>query len=147
MYTCFWKPEHSNGYLSIWYKAKFNDHSNTYNCAGQYLIYQKAILLGKRKLAEIILETDDVLEIKRLGTKMKNNEIWKSMRKIIAYRGNKLKFEQNTELMKKLLTTGEIVETSPYNKYWGIASIDPKKPKGENVLGELLMKIRNGFLV
>lgn len=69
-----------------------------------------------------------------------------------VYTGNLLKFSQNEELKQKLLDTENkiLVEASPYDKIWGIGlSVSDKdfyNPilwKGENLLGKILMKVRN----
>jgi ribA/ribD-fused uncharacterized protein len=66
--------------------------------------------------------------------------------------GVKAKFQQNDELKKILLDTGDslICEASPRDKEWGIGMgsnnpliQDPKNWKGDNLLGEMLMEIRN----
>lgn len=63
------------------------------------------------------------------------------------------KFTQDEELKKILLDTGDriIVEASPYDKVWGIAMgvdkypaiLDPKNWKGQNLLGQCLMRVRD----
>jgi ribA/ribD-fused uncharacterized protein len=58
------------------------------------------------------------------------------------------------ELLPKLLATGdrEIGEANPRDKFWGIGTSadtadakNPKKWKGQNQLGKMLMKLRNEF--
>ncbi len=55
----------------------------------------------------------------------------------------KAKFVQNTELGKKLCSTGEapLAEgNSWHDVFWGV---DEKTGKGENNLGKILMKVRD----
>jgi ribA/ribD-fused uncharacterized protein len=61
------------------------------------------------------------------------------------------KFTQNLELRKQLLNTEDkvLANADARDKYWGIGTSastaiakDPKKWKGENLLGKLLMEIR-----
>ena len=51
------------------------------------------------------------------------------------------KFNQHEDLKQKLLDTGDaiLVEDSKTDRFWGIG----KKMNGKNMLGELLMKIRD----
>lgn len=57
-------------------------------------------------------------------------------------RGLREKFK-DPELRKILLSTGkkELIENSPYDKYWGIGP----NGKGKNRLGVLLMELRTGL--
>ena len=61
------------------------------------------------------------------------------------------KFTQNLELRKKLLDTEDkvLANADSRDKYWGIGTSanttmakDPKKWKGENKLGVMLMELR-----
>ena len=61
------------------------------------------------------------------------------------------KFTQNRDLIIKLMDTGDAVlaEASPFDRTWGIGlsadderAVNRKKWKGQNLLGETLMKIR-----
>ena len=67
-------------------------------------------------------------------------------------RGNILKFSQNEELYRFLIGTKDkiLVEASPYDKIWGIGMrkneegiLEPSKWKGLNLLGFILMDVRN----
>lgn len=63
-----------------------------------------------------------------------------------------MKFTQNKDLKEFLLSTGNriIVEASPYDAVWGIKMSEkdefvnnPLKWKGENLLGFILMEVRD----
>jgi len=67
-------------------------------------------------------------------------------------RGLRAKFQQNPELMEKLLATGNMVlaECAPRDKIWGIGLAeddariqDPQQWKGQNLLGTVLMEVRS----
>jgi N-glycosidase YbiA len=62
---------------------------------------------------------------------------WDTFKFDYMYKGLIAKFSQNPELKRKLLDTGdiEIHENSPTDMIWGI--------KGQDMLGKLLMKVRN----
>ena len=64
---------------------------------------------------------------------------WDSVKEEIMIIGLRLKF-QNSELKQLLINTGkkELIEDSPYDKYWGIGP----NGKGKNRLGVLLMQLR-----
>ena len=92
--------------------------------------------------------------MKKLGRKVRNyNDItWKEKRFDVVVKGNIAKFSQNEKLLNYLLSTGEkiLVEASPKDTVWGIGldesspeAIQPRKWKGENLLGFALMEVRN----
>jgi ribA/ribD-fused uncharacterized protein len=64
---------------------------------------------------------------------------WDSVKEEIMLRGLKEKFK-SPELKEILLSTGkkDLVENSPYDKYWGIGP----NGKGKNRLGVLLVELR-----
>ena len=61
------------------------------------------------------------------------------------------KFKQNDDIREQLLSTGDLhlVEASPYDQIWGIGmdeddpdATNPEKWDGLNLLGEVLMMVR-----
>ncbi len=149
----FYNPEGENGYLSNWYKAEFCYAGRTYHSSEQYLMEQKALTFGDVEIAEKIMASDDLNEIKKLGRKVAryNDALWKTIRGQIMRRGIRAKFQQNPELLYNLLSTGNalIVECAPRDMVWGIGvdmedsrSMDPKEWKGRNLLGRTLMRVR-----
>jgi ribA/ribD-fused uncharacterized protein len=54
------------------------------------------------------------------------------------------KFDQNIELKKKLIETKgmNLIEDSKTDNFWGIG----KKRKGKNMLGVILMEIRDNYI-
>ncbi len=149
----FYNPEGENGYLSNWYKAEFCYAGRVYHSSEQYLMEQKALTFGDVEIAEKIMASDDLNEIKKLGRKVAryNDALWKTIRGQIMRRGIRAKFQQNPELLYNLLSTGNalIVECAPRDMVWGIGvdmedsrSMDPKEWKGRNLLGRTLMRVR-----
>lgn len=108
--VCFHNPDEENGYLSNWYLSEFECDGIRFSSMEQYMMYQKANCFGDTKIAEKILETTDVAQIKALGRKVSNyNEtIWNGKRQILVYNGLCAKF-QNPELKAKLKATGDAV--------------------------------------
>lgn len=76
--------------------------------------------------------------------KDKNNELredWELIKDCVMERAVFEKFRQNPSIKKILLETDdrEIIEASPYDSYWG----EGKDGYGKNMLGIMLMKVRN----
>ena len=79
---------------------------------------------------------------------------WDAVKYEIVKAGNRAKYEQNPDLKEKLLTTGTAIlaEASPWDKTWGIgktartaAELDPSAWPGQNLLGKILMELREEF--
>lgn len=66
---------------------------------------------------------------------------WSEAKETIMYTGLRYKFQQNEELRKKLLETGNrpIVEHTEHDSYWG----DGGDGSGQNRLGHLLQRLRD----
>lgn len=88
-----------------------------------------------------------------MGRSVRNfdDTLWDKVKFNIVVEGNYLKFSQNRELGKYLKDTGSkiLVEASPYDRIWGIGmresdpnASNPKYWKGQNLLGQALMKVR-----
>lgn len=150
---CFHNPDEENGYLSNWYLSDFTVKDITFTSMEQYMMYQKAIVFGNKKIANEILKTNDVSVIKQLGRQVSNYDesIWNGIRQIVVYEGLFAKFSQNDDLMNKLKSTGNAVlaECAVKDHIWGIglSMKDPNrlikdKWNGQNLLGYSLMMVR-----
>ena len=140
--------------LSQWYPCQFEVDGVTYTSAEQYMMAEKARLFGDEEIRTEILRTSDPRKCKALGRKVKNFDrtVWDEKKKRIVEKGNFEKFVQNDTLRKFLLSTGEkvLAEASPTDRIWGIGlgktnpdAFDPAKWRGENLLGFILMTVRN----
>jgi ribA/ribD-fused uncharacterized protein len=142
--------------FSNFFLCKFTDSNGTkFNCTEQYMMAGKALLFNDKKSYEKIMSSANPVEIKSLGRKVKNfnEDIWDSKKFSLVKDGVLLKFSQNEHFKQILLKTGDAVlaEASPYDKIWGIglsrktAEIlnDSTKWKGENLLGKILMQVRD----
>jgi ribA/ribD-fused uncharacterized protein len=76
-------------------------------------------------------------------------EDWKDVNVGIMKKALQEKFRQNPNLQRVLFFTGtrELVEASPHDKFWGDPSRAPERgsanyAKGQNMLGKLLMELR-----
>lgn len=92
--------------------------------------------------------------IKQLGRNVKNydDNIWSEKRIKIVLFGARLKFTQNQKLNEILMATGDskMIESSPYDKVWGIglSEYDAKKTPPENwpglnLLGKVLDHLKS----
>ena len=70
---CFHNPDEENGYLSNWYLSHFTVKGIDFSSMEQFMMYQKACRFHDEKIANDILHTDNVAEIKKLGRKVHND--------------------------------------------------------------------------
>lgn len=78
---------------------------------------------------------------KRKGRNVRLRYDWERVKDDIMYQVVKAKFEQNEELKQKLLNTGDeyLEEGNTWNDtYWGVC-----RGRGKNMLGKILMKVRD----
>lgn len=140
--------------LSQWWKCTFMENQILFCCAEQYMMYRKAMLFKDFEYAQKIICSKDPKEIKEYGRLVRgfNENKWNEEKSNIVLRGNILKFSQNEELYRFLIETKDkiLVEASPYDKIWGIGIrkntegiLEPSKWKGLNLLGFILMDVRN----
>lgn len=70
---CFHNPDEENGYLSNWYLSHFTVNGIDFSSMEQFMMYQKACHFHDEEIANDILHTDNVAEIKKLGRKVHND--------------------------------------------------------------------------
>ena len=150
----FHNPDEINGYLSNWYISYFSIQGVRFSSMEQYMMYSKAMLFKDVEIANKILKTDDVREIKALGREVRNfsEGIWVSARESIIINGLYAKFTQNKNLGLKLISTGNeiLAECAVKDKIWGIGlsmkderRFDVNQWRGMNLLGKCLMVVRS----
>jgi len=142
------------GCFSNWYHAEFDYAGIHFVNSEQFMMYHKVMMFHKYELADQIMNTNDPHTAKTIaGQKFPefDAELWDKTCKAIVKRGVKAKFEQNPDIKKILLDTGNalLAECSPYDKKWGIGidindpdHLDTMKWKGKNLLGRILMEVR-----
>ena len=139
--------------LSQWYPCSFTIDGQTYNCAEQYMMAEKARVFGDDPIRQQILSETDQMTIKKLGRKVTgfDGAVWEAERYDVVFRGNMAKFTQNPQLKEFLMGTGDkiLVEASPKDTIWGIGldefhpdACNPEKWHGKNLLGFTLMDVR-----
>lgn len=151
----FWQ---TSSPFSQWHPSVFKSADGIeYQNAEQYMMHSKALAFHDQEIAKQILDTSDPRKIKALGKKVKNfdSEVWDKLKIDTVYNANYLKFTQDPKLLQALLETDGLylVEASPYDNIWGVGLkaddpriLDYKKWKGENLLGNILTKLREYLL-
>ena len=155
-FVFFWKLGHRNEEFSNWYPADFVIEGIRYNCVEQYMMAKKAILFGDITIYQQIMNETDPGKCKDLGKLVRGFDpvTWDEAKWDIVYNANRAKFMQNYDLMDLLLNTKDAIlaEASPQDKIWGIGldaqdpeSKDPASWRGQNLLGKILMQLREEF--
>ncbi len=159
-YLMFWghKPQNKfhidSSCFSQWYSSSFSINGVAFKTAEHWMMYEKARLFEDDKIQEKILLSNSPGAAKALGREVSgfSQSIWDDQKVSIVTKGNYHKFSQNESLKHFLLNTGErvLVEASPVDKIWGIGlagnhdhSHNPHKWKGQNLLGFVLMEVRD----
>jgi ribA/ribD-fused uncharacterized protein len=146
----FWQPP---AVFGQWTPSTFVVDGQTYGCAEQFMMAEKARLFGDEATRARILATDSPREHKALGRTVAHFDTatWQDACLDIVVRGNLAKFGQNPEMRAALLATGDklLVEASPLDRIWGVGlrADDPRihdrsQWPGRNLLGEALMRVR-----
>ena len=150
----FHREYEDNGCFCNWYPAEFDYAGRHYLHSEQFMMYQKVMMFGQRALGDEIMRTADPEQCKILGREFFDGfdaALWKRTRFVVVKRGIRAKFSQNPSMMETLLATGNAIlaECSPRDKDWGIllSTSDPEvqditKWRGENLLGQVLMEVR-----
>ena len=137
--------------LSNFHIAPFKVDSVYFNCMEQFLQKSRAELLKRDDIAQQILATDDPLAQKRLGDSVRTNDIsWINPLKDQLLPALTQKFCQNPPLKDYLIATrNKTLGEACRNDLWGIGftlncpeTSDPNLWRGKNLMGELLMRVR-----
>ena len=138
--------------FSNFYPASFPVQGVTFKSSEQYFMYQKALIMGDRATANLILSANTPAEAKKLGRSIKpwNQNLWDQHKYLVMVDALTYKFSANQDQLKILLDTKDAVlaEASPFDKIWGIGlSMDDAERglpwRGENLLGKALMQARD----
>ena len=120
------------------------------------MMAQKAKLFHDSERYTAILQSTQPWECKDLGKLVKpfDSKAWNAIKYEVVKTANKAKYEQNPDLMSKLLETGDAIlaEASPKDTIWGIGldavtavETNPSEWPGQNLLGKILMELRSEF--
>lgn len=153
-FTFFWQKDKFSGVFSQWFRAPFVIEGIQYETAEQYMMAKKALLFNDYEHYVLIMNETDPQRCKALGKDVRNFDAarWDRCKEEIVYNGNYAKFDQNIKARKYyLFNTGNTIlaEASPFDTVWGIGleasdpdATDPSKWKGQNLLGKILMRVR-----
>ena len=152
----FWKDDEENGCFSNWFRRKFVIDDFEYLFVEQYMMAQKAKLFHDSEHYTAILRATQPWECKELGRQVKpfDSQAWSAVKYDVVKTANRAKYEQNPDLMAKLIETGDAIlaEASPKDTIWGIgldaaaaAETSPSEWPGQNLLGKILMELRAEF--
>ena len=153
-FVFFWRENESMGYFSQWFPVGFVLEGIQYCHAEQYMMAKKALLAGDLESYVLIMHESDPAKCKFLGRNVRGLDAkqWDACKEQIVYNANMAKFSQNKKLRHILLATGSktLAEASPRDTEWGIGlsaenidSTNPEKWRGKNLLGCVLMKVRD----
>ena len=149
----FWKPQEANGVLSQFHPAQFVVEGIHYDHTEQYMMAKKALLAHDLHSYVAILHQQDPYVCQKLGRGVKNLDVkrWDAWKLDVVYNANLAKFRQNPYFQKMLLDTGSslLVLADPGDVLWGIGltredprSADPAQWRGKNLLGKVLLQVR-----
>ncbi len=139
--------------LSQWFPRAFSAGGVTYSSAEHFMMAEKARLFGDEVALARVLAAPSAAEAKAIGREVRcyDDSRWASARFSAVTRGSIAKFSEDDDLRSFLLGTGDavLVEASPRDQVWGIGlgaananALDPRKWRGENLLGFALMEAR-----
>lgn len=140
--------------FSQWWISPFSVDGIIYPTAEHWMMAGKARLFNDQATLTRIIHAPTAPEAKELGREVINfdPQIWDNEKYDLVLEGNLAKFSADPALKDFLLKTGKqvIVEASPVDNIWGIGlaaddpkAADPRKWKGENLLGYALMEVRD----
>ena len=130
----------------------FDNHK--FNTSEQLFMYIKAMTFHDVETADKIVNEGTTPQIARsLGRQVKNynEKEWAIVREEKMFTAIMLKFQSDEKLKKQLLDTGNkiLVEGTPFDPIWGVMIkwdddriLDEKNWKGQNLLGKVLMRVR-----
>lgn len=162
-YLYFWghRPQRNGSAgrscLSQWWPAPFTADGVEYPTAEHWMMASKARLFGDFEAEERVLRSAHPRQAKTAGRTVRgfDETFWERERYSVVVEGSVRKFGQHGELREYLLGTNNrvLVEASPLDRVWGAGlSVDdervrdPRKWKGQNLLGFALMEARSRLL-
>lgn len=153
-FVFFWGKE---DVFSNFMYLPFKHEGQLFKWSEQAIMYRKAKFFGATSIANQILKAQSPAECKQLGRSRSipfNETTWVAVRELI-YKEVLLDKFSNPKLKQILINTQgkTLAEASPYDKIWGIGiGVDhinletPSKWKGLNLLGKVLMEVRNDLI-
>ena len=144
-----------NSFLSNFHYSPFEDNGHSFSTVEHYYQYRKALYFKDETTASTILHSHSPAQAKALSYQIQDydEELWRSVAEQTMYNACSKKFQQNITLRTKLKgTRGLLVEANPKDNFFscGLSIDDPNldetlKWKGQNILGNILIKIRDSL--
>lgn len=136
-------------WLSNFFPCRIHLQGIDFNSGEHAFQYIKARRNGCPELATRILKSNEAKDAKQAGYGITILENWDGEKEEMMSRVIEAKFKQNPELAQKLIATGDstLVEATS-DRFWGAhatlnsKSLKEKNWEGNNVLGQLLMTLR-----
>lgn len=131
-------------FLSNYYPSVFTYEGIEYPTNEHFFQAMKTLNMDERKE---IAACETPGRAKRMGRRVQLRPDWEDVKIDIMRKGLEMKFSI-PELKTKLLATGdeELVEgTTWHDQIWGICTCEECRGQGKNLLGQLLMEIRNNM--
>lgn len=132
-------------FLSNFYKAGIVYEGRTYPTTEHF--YQAYKAMNKNDHDEIRMVPGPG-SAKKLGQKVTLRKDWEDIKDSVMKMALLLKFTQHPELAKKLVDTGKVplIEGNNWgDTYWGVVNDGSPLGLGFNMLGKLLMSVRDYF--
>ena len=144
----FWGSLFSN-----WANTPFKYKNISFENSEQAYMWEKCMFFGQEGMAEDVLFSKEPRECKSIGRSIPNFDEakWSEISFQVMRDVNLEKYRQHKDSLKFLKESGDkiIVEASPFDKIWGIGLhydeedvLDESKWKGQNLLGKVLMEVR-----
>lgn len=130
-------------FLSNFYPSEITIDGIVFASVEQYFQWCKCLFQEDR---DAIMKNPSPSAAKAIGRKTTTVKDWSTKRLEVMRKGVRAKFEQNEDLMLKLVFTyPEILEEGNTwkDKYWGV---DYYTRQGQNHLGKILMDLRYEFI-
>lgn len=160
-YVFFWQPDPRQDPvgvegLSQWYPSPFVAGDAFYRTAEHWMMAEKARVFGDEARRQAILACRTPKEAKAHGRAVQgfDQTIWFRERLRIVREGSLHKFRADPALRELLVGTDDavLVEASPLDRIWGIGlaadhpkAVEPASWPGENLLGFVLMEVREAL--
>lgn len=132
-----------NGFLSNFHECQCSFEGWEYPTTEAAFQAAKTLDLHKRAMIQKCAPG----AAKRMGRALKIRDDWEEIKDDVMLKVLRSKFKLNKDLREKLLATGDAVliegTTGWHDCYWGVCNCEECGAVGTNMLGTLLMKVRD----
>jgi ribA/ribD-fused uncharacterized protein len=139
------KFEGEYAFLSNFYHSPFTHDGITYPTNEHFFQAYKTLDIAEKKA---IAAAETPGQAKRMGRNVKLRSDWERIKSSVMELGLRLKFTEHPDLRQALIDTApaQLVEgTTWHDRTWGVCMCPRCGGRGENRLGQLLMKLRDEY--